>query len=56
MRFMVVDREGKEVPDCIIVKTRYNGFDIYETKEDYLAGLDIIQKHQRYCSIILKFD
>lgn len=55
MRFMIVDQNGVEIPDCIIVKTKHDGYDIYETAEDYVAGLDIIQKSQRYCDIILKF-
>lgn len=53
---MIVDQNGVEVPDCIIVKTQHDGYDIYETAEDYAAGLDIIQKSQRYCAIILKFN
>jgi hypothetical protein len=55
MKFMVVDQHGVEIPDCIIVKTKYGGFDIYETSEDYASGMEISQKSQRYCELVMRF-
>lgn len=54
MDFKVIDKDtGKEYPDCIIVKTGHGGYDIYETREDFINGIDVIEKYQSYCDLVM---